>query len=436
MIQVFLSQSPKNPVADEASLALLGAFTDLEDFKSVDRLAARFAKLYPKSTYQDSFQYSEALANFHLGQYDRAIEVAQAIARATYKDAAGVDQPSPNKWQALYILGQIHDARRQPGKALEYYRQVADRFSDAAGAIQSYTRKDLKVPEVSVIRAENRPVVAGEPAPRGFRVIDVVAAGAGRAPEPATKPGIAVDYRNIGQVDVKVYPVDLMQLYLTRRNLNGIASIDLAGVTPLVEKTVALGDGADYDDKSKSIDLPLAKEGAYLTMIRGDNLYASGIVLVSPLEMEVLEEPAGGAGAHHRPRRSHQGISAQGAGQGDRQRRRRSSSRVRPTCAACSSPRDCAGWSPRSPARGPPSTRFTAGPVSSVRRSRAQIEARNSAGRDQVQGQPAPRTIPRRQHQDAEQRQFDQADRAAPAAIRAAGRQEQGSGRRRVPLSD
>ena len=294
MIQVFLSQSPKNPLADEASLALLGAFADLEDFEVVDRLAARFARVYPRSTYQDSFQYSEALANFHLGQYDRAIEVAGTIARATYKDPAGVDQPSPNKWQALYILGQIHDARRQPGKALEYYRQVAERFSDAASAIQSYTRKDLKVPEVSVIRAENRPVVAGEPAPRGFRVIDVVATGAGRAPEVTTKPGIGVDYRNIGQVDVKVYPVDLMQLYLTRRNLNGIASIDLAGVTPLVEKTVALGDGADYDDKSKSIDLPLAKEGAYLTMIRGDNLYSSGIVLVTPLEMEVLEEAASG----------------------------------------------------------------------------------------------------------------------------------------------
>ena len=294
MIQVFLSQSPRNPVADEASLALLGAFADLDDFKAVQRLAARFAKLYPRSPYQDSFQYTEALANFHLGQFDRAIEVAATIARTTYKDPAGVDQPSPNKWQALYILGQIHDARRQPGKALEYYRQVADRFSDAASAVHSYSRKDLKVPEVSVIRAENRPLVAGEPAPRGFRVIDVVAAGAGRAPEAVTKPGIGVDYRNIGQVDVKVYPVDLMQLYLTRRNLNGIASIDLAGVTPLVEKTVALGDGADYDDKSKSIDLPLAKEGAYLTMIRGDNLYSSGIVLVTPLEMEVLEEAAVG----------------------------------------------------------------------------------------------------------------------------------------------
>ena len=60
MIQVFLACSPRNPVADEASLALVGAYTDLEDFKSVDKLSARFAKLYPKSTYFDSFQYADA----------------------------------------------------------------------------------------------------------------------------------------------------------------------------------------------------------------------------------------------------------------------------------------------------------------------------------------------------------------------------------------
>ena len=163
MIQTFLACSPKNPVADEASLALVGAYTDLEDFKSVDKLSARFAKLYPKSTYFDSFQYADALANFHLGQYDRAVEVAQAIANATYKDAAGADLPSPNKWQAVYILGQIYDARRQPGKALEYYRQVADRFSDAAGAIEAYTRKDLKVPEVSIVRPPLGPLSPRDP---------------------------------------------------------------------------------------------------------------------------------------------------------------------------------------------------------------------------------------------------------------------------------
>ncbi|HMF35108.1 MAG TPA: MG2 domain-containing protein, partial [Isosphaeraceae bacterium] len=242
MIQIFLSQSPTNPMADEASLALVGAFLELENYESVVKLAGRFARLYPKSTFLDSFQYSEALANFHLGRYDRAVEVAEKIARSVYKDAGGADQPSPNKWQALYILGQIFDARRVPGKALEYYRQVADRFTDASSAIQFYTRKELKVPEVSVVRPLVKPAVAQAADPArvdapgnraGLRAVGVqppVANPAG-GQDLLVKPGIKLDYRNIAKADVTVYPVDLMQLYLTRRNLNGIAGIDLAGIT-------------------------------------------------------------------------------------------------------------------------------------------------------------------------------------------------------------
>ena len=287
MIQVVLSQSPKNPLADEASLALLGAYLELEDFDSVVKLAPRFAKLYPKSTFLDSFQYSEALGQFSLGKYDRAIEVAEAIARATYKDANGLDQPSPNKWQALYILGQIHDARRDPAKAVEYYKQVADRFADASGAVKALTRKDLKLPEVSVIR----PVPEIPKDPR-FRNVGINRPDLD--PKSAFPDQVVMDYRNIAEVDVKVYPVDLMRLYLTRRNLDAIAGIDLAGITPTVESTIKLGDGADFAEKFKALDLPLTKEGAYLVMARGENLYASGIVLVTPLEVEVLEEPESG----------------------------------------------------------------------------------------------------------------------------------------------
>ena len=154
-------------------------------------------------------------------------------------------------------------------------------------------------------RPAARAAVAGRPAgenpERGFRVVDVVGATA-RPAEPPTKPGISVDFRNIAQVDVKVYPVDLMQLYLTRRNLNGISAIDLAGITPLVEKAVTLGSGADYDDQSRAIELPLNKEGAYLAMIRGENLYASGIVLVSPLEIEAARGRSRGPRADHAAR--------------------------------------------------------------------------------------------------------------------------------------
>ncbi len=247
----------------------------MEDFASVVRLAQRFAKLYPRSTFLDSFQYSEALGRFHLGEYDRAIAVAEQIAAASYKDAGGVDQPSPNKWQALYILGQIYDARMQPAKALEFYEKVAERFSDAAGAVKALTRKELKLPEVSVIRP-------------GVAIANV--------PDPEkSKPATAkLDYRNIAEADVKVYPVDLMRLYLTRRNLDEIAGIDLAGIKPFFEAKVELGNGKDFDDRTRAIDLPIQKEGAYLVMIRGDDRYTSGILLVSPLELQVLEEPESG----------------------------------------------------------------------------------------------------------------------------------------------
>jgi uncharacterized protein YfaS (alpha-2-macroglobulin family)/TolA-binding protein len=288
--QAFLSQSPKDPLADEASLALVGAFLDLEDFASVVKLSRRFAELYPKSTFQDSFQYSEALGRFHLGEYDRAIAVAERIAAATYKDASSVDQPSPNKWQAVYILGQIHDARREPARALAYYRRVAERFSDAAGAVKALTRKELKLPEVSVIRPAG-PQVAE--AGGGLRAVPVQ--GSKDRARPGDEPkGATLEYRNIATADVKVYPVDLMRLYLTRRNLDQITGIDLAGIKPFHQATIKLGDGKDFDDKTRAIDFPVRKEGAYLVMVRGDDRYASGILLVSPLELQVLEEPESG----------------------------------------------------------------------------------------------------------------------------------------------
>ena len=108
------------------------------------------------------------------------------------------------------------------------------------------------------------------------------------------KPGATLEYRNIATADVKVYPVDLMRLYLTRRNLDAIAGIDLAGIKPFHQATIKLGDGKDFDDKARAIDFPVRKEGAYLVMVRGDDRYASGILLVSPLELQVLEEPESG----------------------------------------------------------------------------------------------------------------------------------------------
>ena len=215
--------------------------------------------------------------------------MAEAIAAATYKDANGVDQPSPNKWQALYILGQIHDARRQPGEALTYYEQVAERFTDAAGAVKALTRKDAEA-----ARGLGRPARRGpEGRGRGRRPPRRRARAA--TPRRRGRRAVKLDYRNIAEADVKVYPVDLMRLYLTRRNLDAIAGIDLAGITPLLrdDDQARRRRRLRRQDSGRST-CPLKKEGAYLVMVRGDDLYASGIVLVTPLELEVLEEPESG----------------------------------------------------------------------------------------------------------------------------------------------
>jgi hypothetical protein len=49
-----------------------------------------------------------------------------------------------------------------------------------------------------------------------------------------------------------------------------------------------------YRDRSRKIPLPLKDEGAYLVVCRGDDLHASGLVLVTPLVVEVQEEAASG----------------------------------------------------------------------------------------------------------------------------------------------
>ncbi len=298
LIGMFLSLSPRDPVADEASLALVGAYLEGEDFEQVVRLSERFAGLYPKSRYLDSYQYSAALGLFHLGRYDAAVGLAERIAAAVYKDANGVDQPSPNKWQALYILGQIFDARRQPARAVPYYQQVADRFTEAASAVRELTRKSLSLPEVAVLRP-TRPSDPARPAPAGvgLRAVGLPPDGPKPAAPATPRPDateVPLTYRNVAEVDLKVYSVDLMRLYLTRRNLDAISGIDLAGIRPLEERTVPLGDGQDFQQKVRELSLPLAKDGAYLVMARGGDLYTSGIVLLSPLDLEILEEPEAG----------------------------------------------------------------------------------------------------------------------------------------------
>jgi hypothetical protein len=85
-----------------------------------------------------------------------------------------------------------------------------------------------------------------------------------------------------------------MKFSLLKRSLGGITQVNLSGIRPQHEATVALGDGKDYRDRSHTLPLPLKEEGAYLVVCRGDDLYAGGLVLLTPLAVDVQEDAVSG----------------------------------------------------------------------------------------------------------------------------------------------
>ena len=145
-------------------------------------------------------------------------------------------------------------------------------------------------------------------------------------------------FRNLAACDLKVYRIDLMKFSLLKRNLGGIAQINLAGIRPAHEATVTLGDGRTTATARAKLPLPLNEEGAYLVVCRGDNLHASGLVLVTPLAVEVQADAVSGQVRTTVKDQARRPLPERRPREGDRQRQRRLRLRHRPTCGASSWP--------------------------------------------------------------------------------------------------
>lgn len=253
MIDNFMVLYPDSPLADDAAFSVSNAFLDLQNYDAVVNLSQAYRKRFDKSEFVSSFQYMTALGYFWQRKYDPALDAAKVVA----------DGKSKDRDFARYILGQIYHAQGEPAKAIDWYRKVAGKYPDAKQSIDYFEKKQVAIDEVSVF-----------------------------------KPGEAVKlelrYRNIPTANLQVYKVDLMKLYLREKNLSNITSVNLAGIEPQVVKDVKLGDGHDYVDKTTAAELPLKDEGAYLVICRGDNLFTSGLVLITPLKIEVQEDAVSG----------------------------------------------------------------------------------------------------------------------------------------------
>lgn len=147
--------------------------------------------------------------------------------------------------------------------AIEWYGKVKDQYPDAQESITYFEEKRIFLDEVNIFR-------------------------------PKSDVEISLRYRNIKETELQVYRVDLMKLYLREKNLGSITRVQLAGIDPEISRNITLGDGKDYIDKSREVKLDIKDEGAYLIICRGDDLFTSGLALITPLEIEVQEEAVSG----------------------------------------------------------------------------------------------------------------------------------------------
>ena len=253
MLSQFLTLYPTNPLADDAGFSLANVLMDVEDFETAVQLCQLNQVRYPESDLLSSFQYMEALGFFSLHAHEQAIRAATTVASSENED----------RDFARYILGQIYHVQEKPEQAITWYNKVREIYPDADESIAHFEAQRLTLPEVTIKRPDT----------------DVV---------------LTLKYRNIKIAAIQVYRVDLMKLYLKEKNLSQVTQARLAGIEPEVSQAIPLGDGKDYIDKSREIDLPLTEEGAYLVICRGDNLFTSGLILITPLEIEVQEGTVSG----------------------------------------------------------------------------------------------------------------------------------------------
>jgi len=259
LLQMFLCLFPQDPQAPEAALNLISAHLGLEDYATASRLAQLFATRFSKPEFADAFLYSRAVAEWYQGNDEQALRVCERVAAAVYPDANGVERPSKNRELAQYILAQIHHARREVARAAEYYAKVEQAFADAKAALGELRARTLALDEVTRVK-------------------------------PGEKVKLKLRSKNVAEVELAVHPVDLMTLYLREADLAQVARVDLAGIAPQQARTLALGQGNALRELEQELELELPKQGAYLVIARGGDLFASGLVLVSELELDVHED--------------------------------------------------------------------------------------------------------------------------------------------------
>ncbi|MBI4575085.1 MAG: tetratricopeptide repeat protein [Planctomycetes bacterium] len=243
----YLAHFPQADDHDAVAFALAGLYLALDSPPDAERVAAATLGLHPESRLVRELRLLRAVALYAQRRFDAAREVAEALAGEGEK-------------AARLLVAQLLHAQGRNAEALEAYREVAALFPDARRAAAFLEQSGIAVPELTVVRS-------GEPA------------------------GVDLDYLGVGELDLRLYRVDLVQLYLRAQGDVDLGRIEVAGFRPALSQHLALARPSGTARLRQRVPLELGEPGAYYLTARAGSFGASGLVLVSDLALELQEEP-------------------------------------------------------------------------------------------------------------------------------------------------
>ena len=254
----YLARYGSEDRAAEAALMHLDIAKQLEDWDRLARLGRQYEDRFDASPLVDSFVFMSAYGQQRLGQYDQARALYERVVDELFHGAWSQDRD-----RARLALARIDHAEGDLEQAVERYRLVRDLFPDAQAALAIIENPELRLPEIV------------------------------QAP-PTGRVELPLRVRGVDEVSVWAYRVDLERLFVREGQIQAIGDVSLAGIEPAIELQTDLpvnyGSLAEHE-----IALDLPETGAYLVLARSESARASSLVIVSQLQMDIVQDRSNGS---------------------------------------------------------------------------------------------------------------------------------------------
>lgn len=262
LFELYLSIYPEAKNCDEVSYSLANTCAEMPDYEKAGKFARLCSARYPNSRYLDGFDYISALSLYGDKKFEDAVKACDKIFNYNYTEEMVKDKTALNDTVNL-LTAQIYHAMGQIDKALEKYKLVKDKYSDAGLTVKFLEGQAFTLPEITE--------------------------------SPLKDPAeMEIEYSGVSEVNIKVYKIDLLMLFMKYKNIDSLESIEISGIKPILTKTAELANPDSHKKEKQKIALDIKEKGAYYVTAKAGDFFSSGIFLRTNIAMAAQEDPNSG----------------------------------------------------------------------------------------------------------------------------------------------